>query len=79
VVPSQSGQIVCETPILKILNTKRTGGVAQSVGPEFKPQYRKKRVYESYIIFNILVLFDASLSQLSNKKQQLTSITHSHV
>jgi hypothetical protein len=24
-------------PILKIPNTKRAGGVAQSVGPEFKP------------------------------------------
>jgi hypothetical protein len=24
---------------LKIRNTKRTGGVAQGVGPEFKPQY----------------------------------------
>jgi hypothetical protein len=22
---------------------KRTGGVAQSVGPEYKPQYRKKK------------------------------------
>jgi hypothetical protein len=24
-------------------NTKRAGGVAQSVGPEFKPQYHKKK------------------------------------
>jgi hypothetical protein len=30
-------------PILKIPNTKRTGEVAQSVGPEFKPWYRKKK------------------------------------
>jgi hypothetical protein len=28
---------------LKIPNTKRAGGVAQGVGPEFKPWYRKKR------------------------------------
>jgi hypothetical protein len=26
-------------PILKIPNTKRAGGVAQGVGPEFKPWY----------------------------------------
>jgi hypothetical protein len=28
---------------LKIPFTKRAGGVAQGVGPEFKPQYRKKK------------------------------------
>jgi hypothetical protein len=28
---------------LKIPNTKRTGGVAQGGGPEFKPQYLKKK------------------------------------
>jgi hypothetical protein len=27
---------------LKILNTKRAGGVAEGVGPEFKPWYQKK-------------------------------------
>jgi hypothetical protein len=30
-------------PISKIPNTKRAGGVAQSVGPEFKPQYHIKK------------------------------------
>jgi hypothetical protein len=30
-------------PILKIPNTKRAGGVAQSVGPEFKPWYSKNK------------------------------------
>jgi hypothetical protein len=40
-VPSQARQIVLETPISKIPNTKRAGGVAQDVSPEFKPQYRK--------------------------------------
>jgi hypothetical protein len=29
-------------PISKILNTKRAGGVAQGVGPEFKPQHHNK-------------------------------------
>jgi hypothetical protein len=29
---------------LKIPFTKKAGGVAQSEGPEFKPQYRKKNV-----------------------------------
>jgi hypothetical protein len=28
--------------ILKNPSQKRAGGMAQSVGPEFKPQYRKK-------------------------------------
>jgi hypothetical protein len=32
-----------QDPISKILNTKRVGGVAQGVDPEFKPQYRKKK------------------------------------
>jgi hypothetical protein len=31
-------------PILKISITKSTGGVAQGVGPEFKPQYYKKKI-----------------------------------
>jgi hypothetical protein len=39
----QPGQIVCETLISKTPITKRTGGVAQGVGPEFKPQYHKKK------------------------------------
>jgi hypothetical protein len=30
-------------PISKIPLTKRAGGVPQGVGPEFKPQYHKKR------------------------------------
>jgi hypothetical protein len=32
---------------LEIPNTKRAGGVAQGVGPEFKPQYCKKRKKEN--------------------------------
>jgi hypothetical protein len=30
-------------PILKNLSHKRAGGVAQGVGPKFKPQYHKKK------------------------------------
>jgi hypothetical protein len=30
-------------PVLKNTITKRAGGVAQSVGPEFKPQYHKEK------------------------------------
>jgi hypothetical protein len=37
-VQSQPGQIVGET-----LSQKRAGGVAQGVGPEFKPQHCKKK------------------------------------
>jgi hypothetical protein len=32
-----------QDPISKIPNTKGAGGVAQGVGPEFKPQYLKKK------------------------------------
>jgi hypothetical protein len=30
-------------PISKVPNTKKAGGVSQSVGPEFKPQYCKNK------------------------------------
>jgi hypothetical protein len=43
VVGSQAGQIVRETLSRKIPNTKRAGGVAQGVNPEFKPWYKKKK------------------------------------
>jgi hypothetical protein len=42
-VQSQPGQIVRETLSRKTLHKKRVGGVAQDVGPEFKPQYWKKK------------------------------------
>jgi hypothetical protein len=45
VVRSQPGQIVCETLSRKNPSQKQAGGVARSVGPEFKPQYHKKNVY----------------------------------
>jgi hypothetical protein len=38
-----SRQIVFETLSQKYPSQKRIGGVAQSVGSEFKPQYRKKK------------------------------------
>jgi hypothetical protein len=43
-VQSQPRHIVCETLSQKN-SSKETGagGVAQGVGPEFKPQYRKKK------------------------------------
>jgi hypothetical protein len=37
------GQIVPETLSQKNPSQKRSGGVAQGVGPEFKPQYQKKK------------------------------------
>jgi hypothetical protein len=41
-VESQTRQIVCETLSQKTPSQKGAGGVAQDVGPEFKPQDRKK-------------------------------------
>jgi hypothetical protein len=43
-VRSQPGQIVLETlSQKKNPSQKRTGGVTQGIGPEFKVQYRKKK------------------------------------
>jgi hypothetical protein len=36
------GEIVHKTPSRKTLHKNRPGGVAQGVGPEFKPQYHQK-------------------------------------
>jgi hypothetical protein len=41
-VQTQPKQIVHETLSWKNPSQKRGGGVAQCVGPEFKPQYRKQ-------------------------------------
>jgi hypothetical protein len=37
------GKIVPQDPISKKTFTQRAGGVAQGKGPEFKPQYCKKK------------------------------------
>jgi hypothetical protein len=42
-VQSQPREIVCKTLSRKKPSQKRAGGVAQSVGPEFKSQYHKKK------------------------------------
>jgi hypothetical protein len=42
-VQSQPGQIVLETLSRKNQSQKRAGGVAEGVGPEFKPQYCKQQ------------------------------------
>jgi hypothetical protein len=47
VVWSQPGQIVPRDPISKNPSQKRAGGVAQGVGPEFKPQHQKKGFFSS--------------------------------
>jgi hypothetical protein len=43
VVPNQPWQIVWDTLSRKNPSQKRADGVAQGVGPEFKPQYRIKK------------------------------------
>jgi hypothetical protein len=42
-VQSQPGEIVRKTLSWKNPSQKRAGGMAQGVGPEFKPQYCKKK------------------------------------
>jgi hypothetical protein len=44
---SQPGQIVHKTLSRKHPTQKRAGGVAQGVGPEFKPQYHKQTKKEA--------------------------------
>jgi hypothetical protein len=44
VVQGQAGQIVHEILSRKILHKNRADGVAQGEGPEFKPQYHKKKI-----------------------------------
>jgi hypothetical protein len=41
--PGKQFSTVLETPSQKSSSQKRAGGVAQGVGPEFKPQYCKKK------------------------------------
>jgi hypothetical protein len=52
VVQSQPRQIVHKTLSQKTLHKNRTGGVAQSEGSEFKPQYhyKKKRLTRKWQI-----------------------------
>jgi hypothetical protein len=53
-VQSQPGQIMCESLSQKKKKKKkkshhkkeRAGGVAQGIGPEFKPHYQKIYIYE---------------------------------
>jgi hypothetical protein len=44
-----------QDPILKNLSHKRAGRVAQGLGPEFKPQYHKKKVYFLLLAHAIIV------------------------
>jgi hypothetical protein len=46
-VQIQPGQIVFETLFQNNPLQKRAGGVTQEVGPEFKPQYHKKKKKKS--------------------------------
>jgi hypothetical protein len=43
VVRSQTGQIVQRLYLIKTHHRKRAGEMAQGEGPEFKPQYHKKK------------------------------------
>jgi hypothetical protein len=40
---SQPREVVRETLSWKTLHKNRAGGMAEGVGPEFKPQYKKKK------------------------------------
>jgi hypothetical protein len=46
-----------QDPISKNSSQKRAGGVAQGVGPEFKPQYQKKKKKPHYFQHVEMILF----------------------
>jgi hypothetical protein len=48
-VQGQPRQIVLETVSQKNPSQKRAGGVAQGLGPEFKPQYCKKKKEDAIV------------------------------
>jgi hypothetical protein len=52
-IQSQPRQIVQWDSMLKKPFTKKSSGVAQSVGPEFKPQYcQKKKKWTIKLLWN---------------------------
>jgi hypothetical protein len=53
VFQSQPGQIVHETLSWKLHHKNTAGGVAQGVGPEFKPQYCKKKKRDLWYNVNL--------------------------
>jgi hypothetical protein len=56
-VQSQPRQIVRKSLSQKIPSQKRAGGVAQGVGPEFKPQYCKKKKKKTYSLRKVFAVF----------------------
>jgi hypothetical protein len=53
VVRSQPGHIVPETQSWKYPSQKKAGGVAQGVGPEFKPRTSKKKKKKKRIMWTL--------------------------
>jgi hypothetical protein len=49
-IQSQPGKVVQEPLSRKKTHQKRAGGVAQGVGPEFKPQYQKKLKKNQFLV-----------------------------
>jgi predicted outer membrane protein len=49
VIPSQPGQTVQET-----LSQKKSSGIAQGVGPEFKSQYHNKKIKINKLTLGLL-------------------------
>jgi hypothetical protein len=48
-IQSQPRQIVCKTLSQQKTYHRKKTGVAQGVGPEFKPQYRKKKKKDIHV------------------------------
>jgi hypothetical protein len=82
------GQIVHKSWSKKKLSQKRAGGVAHGEGPEFNPQYCKKRTkkeselcdfhYQSVNSFYLLLSSFALLPPLNPRKDSLQVLESSH-
>jgi hypothetical protein len=55
IVWSHTKQISSWDPISKIYNTKKAGGMAQGVDPEYNPQYCKKNCIIVIIVIIVVI------------------------
>jgi hypothetical protein len=58
-------------PISKTPSQKRAGGVAQGIGPEFKPQYHKKEKKRMSLSFQKSLKFKDVVMKFSKNEKQL--------
>jgi hypothetical protein len=78
VVQRQPGQTVQEPLCRKTLYKQRAGGVAQGKGPEFKPQYHKKKKKKPINMENVQLLTIRSAAQNEEQSDYLHTAVKQH-